>query len=221
MNTPAPALRYPHGENAVLVTRNAHRGDHVAVEEPDGTTTLAQLDAAYGMCPPRTPANFEDPRYWIWSTRLIPIEDPATDHTHPLPGAEVVILRTRMSGGGLAYDAYVPLEQMYIPDDAPYPMMQTCRYDNRNRSSRTFLSFADATMARDVQRMKPGWDRYFACEAHRKASSKHLHRLACTVYPELHQLSDMPFLWVHALVPKVEEVHAERRVPLKPIASAA
>ena len=220
MNTPVSAQRYPHRENTVLVSRDAHRGDQITIEEPDGTTTLAQLDAAYGVCIARTPANFEDPGYWIWSTRPIPNEHPATDHTHPLPGAAVVIFRTRMSGGGLAYDAYLPLEQMYVPDDAPYPMTQTFRSDNRNRSACTFLSFPDATMPRDLQRMKQGWDKYFACEAHRKAASKHLHLLACTVYPELRQLSDMPFLWIRGLVPKVEEAHAERRIPLVPTTRA-
>ena len=220
MTTPAPAKRHPHSETMILVGRGVHRGSVVAIDESDGTTTLAELDTHYGMCLD-TPPHIPNPICWLWTTREITHQDRTSDHTHPLPGAEVVIIRTRMIGGGLAYDAYVPLEQMHVPNDPPYPMMQIGRYNDATRSSRTFLSFADATMPRDVQRMKPDWDKYFACEAHRKTANKHLHRLACTVYPELRQLSEMPFLWIRGLVPKVDEAHAERTVSLAPLQKAA
>ena len=221
MTKPLSALRYRGSESVVAVGPDARPGATVAIEEADGTTTSAILTRFTGACVLRTPANWEDERCYLWGIRRIPIDDPTIDHVYPLPGAEVAIFRTHMAGGGLCYRGEVPTEHMFIPDDPPYGMPAIVHYDEDNDGSRSFLDFADATMPRNLQRMEPGWDKYQANEAHRATASKRLHALACTVYPELRQLRGMPSLWVHSLVPKVEESHAERCVVFVPATMAA
>ena len=221
MTQPIPALRYDDSESIVAVGPEARPGATVAIEEADGTTSSAILTRFTRACVTRTPANCDDGRYYLWGIRRIPLDDPAIDHVYPLPGAELVIFRTRMAGGGLSYKGEVPIEHIFMPADPPYRMTEIVHYDEDNDAFRSFLSFDDATMPRHIQRMEPGWDKYHAHEPHRTGASKRLHALACTVYPELRQLSDMPFLWVHGLVPKVEERHAERRIVFVPATKAA
>ena len=221
MTNPLSALRYRGSETMVAVGPDARPGATVSIEEADGTITSAILTRFTRACVTRTPANWDDQRRYLWGTRRIPLDDPALDHVYPLPGAEVVIFRTRMAGGGLSYKGEVPIEHVFMPDDPPYPMTEILHYDDGNERLRRFLSFDDATLPRDVQRMAPGWDKYDANEAHRARASKRLHALACTVFPELRQLTEMPFLWVHGLVPEVEESHAERHVVFVPAAKAA
>ena len=168
------AVRYRASESIVAVGLDARPGATVAIEEADGTTTSAILTRFTRACVIRTPANWDDPRRYLWGIRRIPINDPAIDHVYPLPGAEVVIFRTRMTGGGLRYQGEVPAEHMFIPDDPPYGMPTIVNYDDNNDGSRSFLHFADAAMPRNLQRMEPGWDKYHANEAHRAAASKRL-----------------------------------------------
>ena len=118
------------------------------------------------------------------------------DYTPPTVtgGMPVVIVRTKMDGGGTAYDAYVPLSSCENKSG--------CQYNWRGEN---YLRFEDATLPPLHEEMAAGWDRYDGYEAHRKASREVLLNLARSVYPELMDVDSLSELW-HGDIHKESDV---------------
>lgn len=114
-----------------------------------------------------------------------------------------------MVGGGLAYDVYVPADEVpeHVRTDHPGGTYYTVIVND----GREYYDYAHATMPLELSRMAQGWERYQAYLAHEKQARREMLTIARNVFPELARFGEyLPTLWTTGLM-KVE-TSAERWV---------
>ena len=128
------------------------------------------------------------------------------------PGARATIMRTAMIGGGLKYDAYVPIAHVHIPAERACDITTVIDYEGPRGKRREFVRLADATRPPSLQRMPLGVKRLRAAIAHEGQADRVGYALARTVFPELELLDRLPKLWAFGLIEN--ETSQERTVPI-------
>ena len=124
----------------------------------------------------------------------------------------VMITRTAMCGGGLAYEVLVPIK--HVPNYNGTRYTTVCR-DNGGQ----FVRFEDATTPEEHFAMPLGWERYEDKLRHNKACEPIAFQLAKVAFPELEKLDKLPFLWATGLLER--ETHRDVMLDgqnLKPMA---
>lgn len=123
---------------------------------------------------------------------------------------QALVRRTKMVGGGLSYDVYVPISEIPHFEAMKYHTT-TIIYNGIN-----YVEYYDATMPVEHWTKDKGWDRYEEYCAHEKSSRVEMLAIARRVFPELNKLDGitdhLPTLWTMGLLPKHKESHAEYMV---------
>jgi hypothetical protein len=106
----------------------------------------------------------------------------------------VLIVRTKMIGGGLSYDALVPIE------DVPEHITRSGRMQIW-REGRKYYDYVDATESVEHHQMPVGNERYEHRMEHEKKALREAMVIATSVCPELAESGRelLPQLWLEGL----------------------
>lgn len=112
----------------------------------------------------------------------------------------ILIIRTAMAGGGLAYRGLVPAKEV-VPA-LPVGYVRTIH------DGATYFDFAFAALPADHHAIKPSFEKLEIYNAHEKWAHSELLKIAKGVYPELSHIRKWPSLWLFDLC--IDEVSDKR-----------
>lgn len=117
----------------------------------------------------------------------------------------VLAQRTKMCGGGLSYNLYVPLKE------CTEKFRKNCTHMSilNSEFNNPYVSFVQATTPDSHLDMERGIERWEDWKAHEKAANAKALELARQVFPELMQIDKWPELWVDNLMPNDQESSKE------------
>lgn len=104
----------------------------------------------------------------------------------------VLVQRTAMIGGGLAYNLLVPIED--IPHYNPVDYTTICQDGGK------FWDFEYAMLSAKHMAMPAGIERWKLWEAHEAAIDLIAYQIAVQVFPELSKIGTLPKLWAIGLL---------------------
>ena len=112
-----------------------------------------------------------------------PAPDSREDVIYIKPGARAHVYRTAICGGGLAYDVYIPEEDVHIPK---HETVERVLYSHAARTGiQRYIRYKFATAPAEQQRMPKGLDRWRAWCEHEKRAQRREYRIGLAAFPEL------------------------------------